>query len=78
MDIGNLLINGKIYPLPALSFEAIAVPYYRSSVLLIGPIPLPSYVSINQINSLITTKDVHLGPESPDASDGTRYEPFMV
>jgi len=58
MDIGNLLIDAKIYPLPALSLEAIAVPYYRSSVLLIDPIPLPSYVSINQINSLLTTKEM--------------------
>jgi hypothetical protein len=58
MDIGNLLIDAKIYPIPALSLEAVAVPYYRSSVLLIDPIPLPAYVSINQINSLLTAKEM--------------------
>jgi len=29
MDMGNLLVNAKIYPIPAISLEAVAVPYYR-------------------------------------------------
>jgi hypothetical protein len=58
MDMGNLLVTGKWYPSPALSFEAVAVPYYRASVLLIDPLPLPSYVKINQIKSLLTSKEM--------------------
>jgi len=56
MDIGNLLANARWYPVSTVSFEAVAVPYYRSSVLLIDPLPLPSYVKINQITSLLTAK----------------------
>jgi len=56
MDMGNLLADARWYPASAVSFEAVAVPYYRSSVLLIDPLPLPSYVKINQITSLLTAK----------------------
>jgi len=57
MDMGNLLIDAKIYPVKTLSLEAVAVPYYRSSLLLIDPIPLPEYVRINGITSLLTSKE---------------------
>lgn len=56
MDMGNLLIDAKIYPLPFFSLEAVAIPYYRPSVLLIDPLPLPDWVNINQLNSLVTDK----------------------
>ena len=58
MDMGNLLVNAKIYPVPAFSLEAVAVPYYRASVLLIDPMPLPDWVKINQITSLMTGKEM--------------------
>jgi hypothetical protein len=58
MDLGNLLMEAKWYPASAVSFEAVAVPYYRSSALLIDPIPLPSYVKINQITTLLTAKEM--------------------
>jgi hypothetical protein len=58
MDMGNLLADARWYPASAVSFEAVAVPYYRSSVLLIDPLPLPSYIKINQINSLLTAKEM--------------------
>jgi len=56
MDIGNLLMDARWYPSPLFSIEAVAIPYYRSSVLLIEPLDLPSYVNITQIESLITDK----------------------
>ena len=56
MDIGNLLMDASWYPSPVFSIEAVAIPYYRSSVLLIEPLDLPSYVNITQIESLITDK----------------------
>jgi hypothetical protein len=56
MDMGNLLLGGRWYPSPVFSLEAVAVPYYRSSVLLIEPLELPSYININQIESLVTDK----------------------
>ena len=58
MDLGNLLADLKIYPAPVLSLEAVAVPFYRSSVLLIDPLPLPAWVNINQINQLLTGKEM--------------------
>ena len=58
MDMGNLLIDGRWHPSPLISLEAVAVPFYRSSVLLIKPLDLPSYVTINQIEGLVTDKEM--------------------
>jgi len=54
MDLGNILLSGRYYPSPKVTFEGVAVPFYRSSVLMIKPLSLPSYISINQIDSLVT------------------------
>jgi hypothetical protein len=56
MDMGNLLMNARWYPAPVISLEAVAMPYYRSSVLLIEPLDLPSNTKIDQIESLVTDK----------------------
>ncbi len=58
MDMGNLLVSARWYPFPVLSLEAVGMPYYRSSVLMIDPLPLPAYVTINPINSLVTGNDM--------------------
>ena len=58
MDMGNLLLDLKIYPASFLSLQAVAVPYYRSSVLLIDPLPLPGWIKINQPPPLITSKNM--------------------
>ncbi len=57
MDMGNLLVSARWYPYTFLSLEAVGMPYYRSSVLMIDPLPLPSYVTINPITSLMTGSD---------------------
>jgi hypothetical protein len=54
MDLGNLLLSGRFYPSSKITFEGVAVPFYKSSVLMIKPLSLPSYVKINQIDSLVT------------------------
>ena len=53
MDMGNLLVSANYYPWTKVKLEAVIVPYYRSSVLIIDPIPLPEYVVINQLPSLV-------------------------
>ena len=58
MDMGNLLASINWYPSGFLNIEAVAIPFYRSSVLIIDPVPLPENVTINQINSLITGKEM--------------------
>ncbi|MCU0473537.1 MAG: hypothetical protein MUC93_09265 [Bacteroidales bacterium] len=58
MDMGNLLMDARWYPSPVISIEAVAIPYFRSSVLLIDPLDLPSYIKINQIESLVTDKNM--------------------
>ncbi len=58
MDMGNLIADFRIHPFEFMSFEAALVPYYRSSVLIIDPVPIPEYVRINQINSLLTEKQM--------------------
>ncbi len=56
MDMGNLLVDGRWFPSPVISIEAAVIPFYRSSILLIKPLELPSYVTINQNESLVTDK----------------------
>jgi hypothetical protein len=56
MDMGNLLAEVKLYPSPVLTIQAVAIPYFRSSRLLIEPIDIPSYINIYQIESLLTDR----------------------
>jgi hypothetical protein len=58
MDMGNLLVSAGYFPWEKVKLEAVAVPYYRSSVLIIDPISLPEYVVINQLPSLVTEKEM--------------------
>ena len=58
MDMGNLLSTFNWYPSDHINLEAVVIPFYRSSVLIIDPIPLPENVTIKQINSLITNKEM--------------------
>jgi hypothetical protein len=58
MDMGNLLASVDYFPLDKINLEAVVVPYYRSSVLIIDPIPLPEYVIVNQLPSLLTGKEM--------------------
>jgi len=58
MDLGNLLTSVKWIPSGILSVEAVVVPLYRPSVLLIDPIPLPENVTLNQQTSLVADKQM--------------------
>jgi hypothetical protein len=58
MDMGNLLSAFNWYPNDHINLEAVVMPFYRSSVLIIDPIPLPDNVTINQINTLFTNKEM--------------------
>jgi hypothetical protein len=58
MDMGNLLSVVNWYPADFINLEAVAIPYYRSSVLVTEPIPLPDNVTLNEINSLLTGKNM--------------------
>jgi hypothetical protein len=56
INMGNLLASADYSPWEKVNFEAVVVPYYRASVLIIDPFPLPDYVVINEIKSLQTDK----------------------
>jgi hypothetical protein len=58
MDMGNLLSAFNWYPSRYINIEAVVIPFYRSSVLIIDPVPLPENVTINNIKSLITGKEM--------------------
>lgn len=58
MDLGNLLAEVKWFPFDIVSFQAVAVPFYRSSRLIIDPVPLPENITVRQLNSLITGKEM--------------------
>ena len=58
MNLGNLLASADYSPWEKVNFEAVIIPFYRASVLIIDPIPLPDYVVINEIKSLQTDKEL--------------------
>jgi len=57
MDQGNILVSARWAPLPFLSLEAVGMPYYRPSELMVDLMPVPSYVVINPTGSLVTDRD---------------------
>ncbi|MFH0841929.1 MAG: hypothetical protein V1903_04830 [Bacteroidota bacterium] len=57
MDQGNILLSARWAPLPFLSLEAVGMPYYRPSELMVELMPVPSYAVINPIGSLVTGRD---------------------
>jgi hypothetical protein len=58
MDMGNILASVNWYPSERIDLQAIIMPLYRPSVLIIDPIPLPENTSINQTNGLITDQQL--------------------
>jgi hypothetical protein len=54
MDIGNLLSSINWYPSEYIKFEVVAIPFYRSSVLIIEPVTLPQNITIRQLKTLVT------------------------
>jgi len=57
MDQGNILVSARWAPLPFLSLEAVGMPYYRPSEVAVELMPIPSWVKINPISSLVTGRD---------------------
>lgn len=58
MDLGNLLSVFNFFPASNIRLEAVVMPYYRSSVLIIDPLPLPAYVTINTLDHMVTGKNL--------------------
>jgi hypothetical protein len=54
MDMGNLLAEASYYPWSPIKVTAVVMPYYKPSVLIIEPIPLPANVTISEPASLFT------------------------
>jgi hypothetical protein len=54
MDLGNISCAAHWYPAFFVSLEAVVVPLYRPSVLLVEPFPMPSYVTFTQNTSIFT------------------------
>jgi len=57
MDLGNIVAIVSWFPSALFDFQAVFVPFYRSSVLLIEPVPVPEGVEIEPLKSLITDRD---------------------
>lgn len=58
LNMGNLLVTAGWFPANLLSLEAVAIPYYRSSKLLVDQVKLPFYVTIDQIETLLTGRNM--------------------
>jgi hypothetical protein len=85
MDLGNIITAVNWLPSEKLNIRAVAVPFYKSSVLLIDPVPLPENVTIEQMNTLVTDQklfsyglkaDFHPGGVDLGASWFEGYDPM--
>ena len=57
-DMANLLSTVNFFPWKNVNFEAVVMPFYRPSKLIIDPVPLPENVTINKISPLLTGKEM--------------------
>jgi hypothetical protein len=58
MDMGNIIGSINFFPVDIINFQAVVMPYYRPSVLIIEPVVLPENTSIYQMNGLIADKQM--------------------
>jgi hypothetical protein len=58
MNMANLLADLNLYPSEKINLEAVIMPFYRSSVLIIDPVPLPDFVTIKELPALVTDKEM--------------------
>jgi hypothetical protein len=56
MDMGNILVSATWYHSGKFDFQAVYIPFYRPSILLIDPVTLPQGVEIEQLKSIVTDK----------------------
>ncbi|HPP91617.1 MAG TPA: hypothetical protein PLT59_01895 [Bacteroidales bacterium] len=57
MDLGNIIASLSWYPSPIFDFQAVYIPFYRPSVLLVDQVPIPEGVEIKSLKSLVTDKN---------------------
>jgi hypothetical protein len=58
-DMANLLSSVNFFPWKSVNLEAVVMPFYRPSKLIIDPVPLPENVTINKISPLLTGKEMY-------------------
>ena len=85
MDLGNIISTLNWYPSQKINLQAVVAPFYSPSVLIIDPVPLPEYVTIDQLPSIVTDEelfsyglkaDVHLRGVDLSASWFDGYDPM--
>ena len=58
MDLGNIIGSVNWFPSGIINLQAVIMPLYRPSVLIIDPVTLPENTTINQIKGLVTDQEM--------------------
>jgi hypothetical protein len=58
MDMGNIIASATWFPSNVMDMQIVAAPFYRSSVLLIDPIPLPENVTVDHMKNIVTDRSL--------------------
>jgi hypothetical protein len=58
MDLGNILATVSLFPFRWTSVQAVVIPFYSPSVLIIDPFPLPEYVTISKSARMVTEQEL--------------------
>jgi len=59
LDMGNLLFSAKYFPSQKADIEAVFLPCYRPSVLIIEPVRMPSFVTLEKLPDIVAGKDMY-------------------
>lgn len=59
IDMGNILFSAKYFPSEKFDIEAVFLPCYSPSVLIIDPVEMPSFVTLNKLPEIIAAKDMY-------------------
>jgi hypothetical protein len=58
MDLGNMMACVNWSPFGIVTLKAVFEPFYRPSILIIDPVPMPVNTTLNQIDRIITDQQL--------------------
>ncbi|HOW10203.1 MAG TPA: hypothetical protein PLX08_10425 [Bacteroidales bacterium] len=59
LDMGNILFSAKYFPSVNFDIEAVFLPCYSPSFLIIEPVEMPSFVTLNKLPDIVAGKNMY-------------------
>jgi hypothetical protein len=59
LDMGNIMFSAKYFPSGKTDIEAVFLPCYSPSVLIIEPVEMPSFVTLKKLPDIVAQKNMY-------------------